>query len=92
MEDISGGATTITADSITDATTTGKALVRAADEAAARSAIGAGTSSLTVGTTATTAKAGNYQPTVADISDATAFGRQLMQCADADAVKALLGL
>lgn len=39
------GAVTLTADDLTDATTTGKALARAASQAAARSAIGAGTSS-----------------------------------------------
>ncbi len=38
-----------------------------ADQAAARAAIGAGTSSLTIGTTNTTAKAGDYVPTKADV-------------------------
>ncbi|MNG72078.1 hypothetical protein D3C81_565020 [compost metagenome] len=51
-------------------TDTGYSLLTAQDEAAARTAIGAGTSDLT----------------------ATPFGEQLLQCADADAVKALLGL
>ncbi|KKZ18094.1 hypothetical protein AAY84_12125 [Serratia marcescens] len=51
-------------------TATGYAVYTAQDEAAARTAIGAGTSDLT----------------------ATPFGEQLLQCADADAVKALLGL
>jgi hypothetical protein len=51
-------------------TKTGYAVYTAQDEAAARAAIGAGTSDLT----------------------ATSFGEQLLQCADADAVKALLGL
>ncbi|HCC3331629.1 TPA: hypothetical protein M4731_004655 [Salmonella enterica] len=69
-----------------------KSVVECATDEELRTLIGAGTSSLAIGTTATTAKAGNYQPTVADISDATAFGRQLMQCADADALKALLGI
>ena len=63
-----------------------------ADAEAARAAIGAGTSSLTLGTTPSTAKAGNYQPTVANISDAGAFGRQLLQAADQAAAKALLGI
>lgn len=57
----SGG--TILADAITDATTVGKSVLRATDAAAARTAIGAGTSNLTIGTTASTAKAGNYAPT-----------------------------
>lgn len=52
---------------IADSTSVGRALVTAADAAAARSAIGAGTSSLALGTTGTTAKAGNYAPTKADV-------------------------
>ena len=40
----------------------------AASQAAARTAIGAGTSSLALGTTASTAKAGNYQPTWAQVT------------------------
>lgn len=46
----------------------GQALNRAADAAAARAAIGAGTSDLTLGTTASTAKAGNWTPAVADVT------------------------
>ncbi|MMZ43655.1 Head fiber protein [compost metagenome] len=49
----------ITADQITDASAVGKSVLKAADAAAARSAIGAGTSSLTLGTTGSTALAGN---------------------------------
>ncbi|KLP39870.1 hypothetical protein ABR36_10295 [Enterobacter ludwigii] len=77
---------------ISGVTSFGKTLIESTDAATARTAIGAGTSSLAIGTTATTAKAGNYQPALADISDATAFGRQLMQCADAAAAKTLLGI
>lgn len=62
----SGGA--ITAADITDATAVGRTVLKAADAAAARTAIGAGTSSLVVGTTSTTAKAGNYAPTSAEVS------------------------
>lgn len=47
---------------ITDATSVGRAVLTAATAAAARAAIGAGTSNLTIGTTASTAKAGNYTP------------------------------
>ena len=39
------------------------------DAAAARTAIGAGTSSLVIGTTAGSAKAGNYKPTISDVTD-----------------------
>ncbi|HEJ7283129.1 TPA: FMN-binding protein [Serratia marcescens] len=90
----SSGGGSVSVDDITGATTTGKALMKAADAAAARTAIGAGTgnSNLVIGTSSTQAKAGNYQPTVANISDAGAFGRQLLQAADQAAAKTLLGI
>lgn len=53
---------THTAAQVSDATATGRSVLTAADAAAARSAIGAGTSSLALGTTSTTAKAGDYAP------------------------------
>ena len=56
------------ASSITDATATGQALITAADAAAARTVIGAGTSSLALGTTGTTAKAGDYAPAWGEIT------------------------
>lgn len=55
----SSGPTTVTSDDITDATATGKSVLTAASAAAARTAIGAGTSNLALGTTASTALAGN---------------------------------
>lgn len=58
----------ITSSDITDATTTGKALLTATDPAAARNTLGAGTSNLTIGTTSTTAKAGNYQPDASEVA------------------------
>lgn len=45
----------------------GQALNKAATAAEARTAIGAGTSNLAIGTTASTAKAGNWVPTKADV-------------------------
>ena len=63
-----------------------------ATQAAARTAIGAGTSSLVVGTGAGDAKAGNYQPTAANVSDSTATGRALLTAADAAAARTALGL
>lgn len=84
----SGGS--IDADSISDATTIGKALIRAVDAAAARSAIGAGTSSLALGTTSSTAKAGDYQPAAANISDSTSAGRALLTAASAAAQRTAL--
>ena len=53
---------------------TGKPSVIASgiDAAAARTSIGAGTSNLEIGTTASTAKAGNYAPAVADVTGLSA--------------------
>lgn len=59
------------AANISDSTTTGRSVLTATDEAAARAAIGAGTSSVIVGTGATNAKAGNYTPPVADLPAGT---------------------
>lgn len=49
----------ITSSDITDSTATGRSVITAADAAAARTAIGAGTSNLALGTTSSTALAGN---------------------------------
>lgn len=46
----------------------GQALNRAATAADARNAIGAGTSDLTLGTTASTAKAGNWTPGISEVT------------------------
>ena len=51
------------ASAISDSTATGRSVLTAADAAAARTAIGAGTSNLGIGTTGTTAAAGNRQAT-----------------------------
>lgn len=45
----------------------------------------------TIGTSATTAKAGNYAPAVADISDATATGRSVLTAANAAAARTAIG-
>lgn len=79
------------AEDISDATAVGRSVLTAASAAAARSAIGAGTSSLALGTTGSTAKAGNYQPTAANISDATATGRSVLTAADAAAARTAIG-
>lgn len=65
-------ATPPTADTLQGATATGKAVMKATDPAAARTAIGAGTSSLTVGTSASQAKAGNYAPNLEEVQTAAA--------------------
>lgn len=64
----SSGETSVTTEDITDATALGKELLKASNAASARTAIGAGTSNLTIGTTATTAKAGNYVPTWTEVT------------------------
>lgn len=56
------------ASTISDSTTVGRAVLTAVDAAAARAATGAGTSSLALGTTSTTAKAGDYQPAWTDVT------------------------
>lgn len=53
---------------LTDSTTLGRSLITAVDAAAARSAIGAGTSNLALGTTSTTAMAGNKVFAFTDIT------------------------
>jgi hypothetical protein len=59
----SSGSSTVTASNIVDASTVGRSVLTATDAATARSVIGAGTSNLALGTTSTTALAGNYSPT-----------------------------
>ena len=63
---------THTASQISDATTTGKDLLTASSPTAARSAIGAGTSNLAIGSTSTTAAAGDHTHTPASIGAAPA--------------------
>lgn len=58
-----------TVDNLGGAGATGKAVMKATSAEAARTAIGAGTSNLTIGTTASTAKAGNYTPTTTEVSN-----------------------
>lgn len=64
----------------------------AADAATARANLGAGTSSLVLGTTAGTAKAGDYQPSAANISDSTAIGQALVKAASKDAGRQTVGV
>ena len=63
----------------------GKPAVIAAGDtpAQARQAIGAGTSNLTIGTTASTAKAGNWTPTIAEVEGLQAALDGLQQEIDA---------
>lgn len=88
LEKDGGDQEEVTWDSIT-----GKPAVIASGttQATARQSIGAGTSNLAIGTTSTTAKAGNYQPTAANISDASAIGRTVLTASDAAAVRTAIG-
>ena len=61
------GAVVLSSADISDSTATGRSLLTAADAAAARTAIGAGMSNLAIGTTGTTAAAGNRQATTTAI-------------------------
>lgn len=90
-DDATGGQN-VTSNDITDATDTGKQLLTAENAAAARKAVGAGTSDLKTGTAATDAKPGDYQPAAADITDATDIGKKILTAKDAAAVKTLLGI
>jgi hypothetical protein len=80
-----------TSTSISDSTTVGRGLLTAASADSARAVIGAGTSNLALGTTASTALAGNYAPTSTSITDATAVGRGLLTAVDAAAARTLIG-
>lgn len=55
------------ASTISDSTALGRSVLSAGDAAAARALLGAGTSVLALGLTASTAKAGDYAPTLADL-------------------------
>ena len=122
----------VTGSLTTAVTAFGSSIVTAADAAAARTLLGAGTSNLALGTTSTTAKAGDWVPswtdvtgkpatfppsthshviadvtglqaaldgkaptshthTTAQISDATALGRDLLKAPDAAAARTLIG-
>jgi hypothetical protein len=80
-----------TTSQLTDATTVGKAVLTAADAPTARSALGAGTSSLALGTSSSTAKRGDYAPAATDISDASAVGRSVLTAADAATARTAIG-
>lgn len=59
---------THTASQISDSTATGRSVLTASSAAVARAAIGAGTSDLVLGSTAGTAKAGNWVPSFSEVT------------------------
>lgn len=80
---LAGVADSVASAGISDATAIGKLLIKATDAAAARTAIGAGTSNIAIGTTASTAKAGNYTPPNASTSVAGIVKQAVAQTASA---------
>lgn len=58
---------TVAAANVSDASSVGRSIVTANSAAAVRATIGAGTSNLALGTTASTAKAGDWTPAIADL-------------------------
>lgn len=79
------------ATDITDSTTIGRSVLTAASTGAARTAIGAGTSDLALGTSSTTAKRGDYQPASTDISDASTVGKAVLVAASTTAARGAIG-
>lgn len=73
----------VSVDDIAGISPTVETLLNAGDAATARAAIGAGTSNLEIGTTASTAKAGNYVPAWGDVT-----GKPVVIAAGADAAAA----
>ncbi|HEJ6419606.1 TPA: DUF1737 domain-containing protein [Pseudomonas aeruginosa] len=81
------GPVTIVVEDITDASVISKSLLTAVNEEDGRAAIGAGTSNLQLGITATTAKAGNYAPAWGDVT-----GKPAVIAAGADAATARVAI
>lgn len=90
-EDLTGKPTipaAATVDNLGGAGATGKEVMKATSAEAARTAIGAGTSNLTIGSTAQTAKAGNYTPTWNEVTGKPAV---IAAGADQAAARAAIG-
>ena len=80
----------VDAATISDSTSTGRAVLKATDAAAARTAIG-----VAYGTTSGTVAQGNdsrFSPSAAAISDSTSTGRAVLTAADAAAARSVLGV
>lgn len=75
---------------INDSTPVGRDLLMAASALAARGVIGAGTSSLVLGSVAGTAKAGDWLPSSTNITDSTSTGRAVLTAVDATAARAAM--
>lgn len=80
----------VDAATISDSTSTGRAVLKAADAAAARTAIG-----VAYGTTSGTVVQGNdsrLTPNAAAITDSTATGRAVLKATDASTARSVLGV
>lgn len=80
----------VDAATISDSTSTGRAVLKATDAAAARTAIG-----VAYGTTSGTVAQGNdsrFSPSAAAISDSTAVGRSLLTATDAASARSAIGV
>lgn len=80
----------VSASSVSDSTSTGRAVLTAADAAAARSALG-----VSYGSTSGTVAQGNdsrFSPSAASITDSTTVGRAVLKAADAAAARSALGV
>lgn len=88
---LAGVADSVASAGISDASAIGKLVLKATDAAAARTAIGAGTSNIAIGTTASTAKAGNYTPPNASTSVAGIIKQAVAQAnSEATTIEGLL--
>lgn len=80
----------VSSTSITNSTTTGRALITATDASAARTAIG-----VSYGSAAGTVAQGNdsrFSPSATSITDSTATGRSLLTATDASAARTAIGV
>lgn len=82
---------TIVVADLSDAQTPGKNLLLASTQALARAAIGAGTSTLAVGSTAGTAKSGDWFPQYTEIVGTTAIGQSLMSASSQANARTAIG-
>lgn len=79
----SSGPSTVTSADISDASPIGREVLKAVSAEAVRSKIGAGTSSVTIGTTSTQAKPGDYSPSSAEVSNGLKAKAQIAALANA---------
>ena len=80
----------VSSTSITDSTTTGRAILTTVDAASARTTLG-----VAYGTTSTTVCVGNdsrLSPTSASLTDATSVGKSLITASDAASARTTLGV